>query len=292
MPPASPTVSVLLVTYRRPQFLRAAVASLLRQRLQDWELAIVDDSEDEVTGAIVAAWSTEARIRYFHRCGKGGYANALNFGLDHTTGAYVAILDDDDCWLDPAKLSKQVKYLDANPACGVCGGWFHQIGADGGLLARIRGPESDAQIRERMLFANAMANSTVLFRRELGRYDETMRHTADWDLWLRAGVQWKFHNLPEFLAGYRCWPGGGSALDARAHVLDRVLMWRRYHKYYPRSGKALTLIGLKWLHARLPPAATARLLGRFPRAAKALRRWTYPHTSRWIGSSLGERREF
>ena len=51
-----------------------------------------------------------------------------------STGEYVAILDDDDQWLDKNKLSKQSKYLDINTEVVLCGGGIKIINEESGIV--------------------------------------------------------------------------------------------------------------------------------------------------------------
>jgi len=57
----------------------------------------------------------DSRIRYFHRAIPGNIAEASNFGLANARGEYIAVLDDDDYWARPDKLSKQTDFLDRHP---------------------------------------------------------------------------------------------------------------------------------------------------------------------------------
>ena len=46
---AAPTVSVVMPTFNRVKYLRAAIASVHAQRFGDWELIVVDDGSNEQT---------------------------------------------------------------------------------------------------------------------------------------------------------------------------------------------------------------------------------------------------
>src|SRR5581483_996413 len=133
-----PTVSVVMVTYRHPTFIGEAIRSIQAQTFHDWELIIVDDSEDDMTERAVAPVAgVDKRVRYFRRDRKGNIANASNFGLRHARGEFVAILDDDDYWIDSQKLQKQVEFLRTHSDYIACGGWFIAVNEHGKEIARF-----------------------------------------------------------------------------------------------------------------------------------------------------------
>src|ERR1039457_6885552 len=95
----SPRVSVLMLTYNRPQFIGKAIQSILAQQFQEWELLVVHDGPNEEIPVVMEEWQKrDSRIHYFRRIIPGNIAEASNFGLAHARGEYIAILYDDDYW--------------------------------------------------------------------------------------------------------------------------------------------------------------------------------------------------
>lgn len=90
-----PTVSVVIPTCDRPDFLREAVASVLRQSLPPHEIIIVDNGSFALQGSDlpegVTLLRTEPRI---------GPSRARNQGAAAASGQLVAFLDDDDWWAE------------------------------------------------------------------------------------------------------------------------------------------------------------------------------------------------
>lgn len=119
-----PKVSVLIPTYNRATPLKLAVESVLRQTYADCEIIIIDDGSTDNTAAVVNhlihghADGTD-RIRYLYQENQGKSA-ALNYGLSHVRGEWIAFLDSDDRWL-PELLSAQLSVLQRHgPSVGVC----------------------------------------------------------------------------------------------------------------------------------------------------------------------------
>ena len=121
-----PRVSVVIPTHNRAARLPRAVASVLAQTWTDLELLIVDDRSTDETPAAIERFA-DGRIRSFHHARNAGQSKALNTGIEHARGEYVAFLDDDDEWL-PGKLAAQVAVLDAAPpAVGLVYCWREEL---------------------------------------------------------------------------------------------------------------------------------------------------------------------
>lgn len=102
-------VSVILTTYNRPQELRRAVVSVLNQTFKDFELIIVDDASDINVESVVESFDDEKISFIKHETNQGGSA-ARNTGIYHSSGEYIAFLDDDDIWVK-TKLETQLSHM-------------------------------------------------------------------------------------------------------------------------------------------------------------------------------------
>ena len=274
-----PQISILMLTYNRPQMIPRAIESIFRQTHTNWELIIVQDGDNAETERLVAEWLERdpARIHFFRRGLVGTIAEASNFGLEQARGEYVAILDDDDWWAADDKLARQTAFLDAHPDHVGIGGGYVVVDQDGRRRGSYSKPELDEQIRSNALVANPVANSTAMFRRMIGGrpalYDASLRQFADWDFWLTLGAQGKLHNFPDNLAYYALWEGGSSFKNqtANARAGLRIVMKHRraYRRFYLALPVSLLYLGYshlpvwmkrlsyEWLSA-LKKAVTAR----------------------------------
>src|SRR5581483_7703419 len=101
-----PKVSVVVSTHNRAELLHAAIASVLSQSFQDFEILVVDDHSQDHTAQVVQRFR-DGRIKYLRHETRRGGAAARNTGIQNSSGEYIAFLDDDDEWL-PEKLETQV----------------------------------------------------------------------------------------------------------------------------------------------------------------------------------------
>lgn len=254
---SAPKVSILMLTYHRPQMIGRAVASAVEQTWADWELLIVQDGANPETEKIVAeCMARDSRVRFFPRGKVGSIAEASNFGLEQARGEYVAILDDDDWWAAPDKLARQVGFLDTRRDYVGVGGGYIVVDQHGRQRGRFVKPEQDAAIRSKALVANPIANSTAMFRRVVNgkpvRYDESMRQFADWDFWLAMGSLGKLHNFPEILAYYALWEGGSSFKNQKVNAQTGLRIIAKHRHAYRGYVMALPVSLLYLGYAHLP----------------------------------------
>lgn len=99
MPPVDlprPAISVIIATRGRPNLLRFAVASVLEQTFDNFEVLVVNDGEFHDLDGLQEQF-TDDRIRVLHS-GKKGKPRALNVALETARGQFIAYLDDDDLY--------------------------------------------------------------------------------------------------------------------------------------------------------------------------------------------------
>jgi glycosyltransferase involved in cell wall biosynthesis len=101
-------VSVIIPTFDRPKLLLRAIDSVLRQTHQEIEVIVVLDRPDPGTDAALQSVN-DLRLRVIANPYPLTAAGARNFGADHSTGEWIAFLDDDDEWL-PNKLERQIAF--------------------------------------------------------------------------------------------------------------------------------------------------------------------------------------
>jgi GT2 family glycosyltransferase len=90
----APLISALVCTCRRGRLVVDTVSSILVNTHSNFELVVIDQSQDNETREALEPFSGDPRLRYLKSATIGkGYA--LNVGLRETKGAAVAITDDD-----------------------------------------------------------------------------------------------------------------------------------------------------------------------------------------------------
>ncbi|MFV9484361.1 glycosyltransferase family 2 protein [Christiangramia sp. ASW11-125] len=108
-----PEISVIMATYNRDRFIKAALDSIINQSFTNWECLVIDDGSSDRTAEILEAYNgADSRIKYFKRSKnyRKGLPGCRNMGLDLAKGNYIQFFDDDDI-VHPENLQTCFKLL-------------------------------------------------------------------------------------------------------------------------------------------------------------------------------------
>lgn len=183
-----PLVSVVIPVYNRAHLVGRAIASVLAQRYQHFEIIVVDDASDDELAAALARIS-DPRLRCIaHPCNRGAAA-ARNTGMAAAQGEFVAFLDSDDVWY-PEKLAFQVAAMREQPP-EIIGHVCAYDCVKAGYEPRQIAPNwLDQAFSRAVLFGCTCGPGTTLLCRravftDVGPLDEELRRLEDWDWLLR-----------------------------------------------------------------------------------------------------------
>ena len=203
-----PRVTVLMPAYNAGKYIAEAIQSVLAQDFPDFELLIVDDGSTDDTREVIGRFADE-RIRLLRQENQGISA-ALNAGLAEARGYYIARFDADDICL-PERLTRQIGFLDANPAYVLTGSEAEYILEDGEHLFDFHCiAYSHEEIMEKLTRRCPFIHSAVMYRKkevlDAGAYSLYAHNFEDYLLWIQLARAGKFHNLPERLIKVRINP--------------------------------------------------------------------------------------
>jgi glycosyltransferase involved in cell wall biosynthesis len=246
-----PTITVLMPVRDTPApMLDQAIDSILTQTFTAFEFLILDDGSRDV--ATIACLERRAvqdgRIR-LETMPPLGLTRALNRGLEHARGEFIARQDADD-WSESRRLELQLAFLRAHPEAALCGtcAWTHQ--QDGTPLWRTHGPVTHAQIHAAFSRQNPFVHGSTMFRRDpalhIGGYREEFPCAQDYDFFWRLSETADAANLAEALYHYRYSGGAVSARRAadqgRAHRAAQMLASARRRGEPEDVGAALAAL--------------------------------------------------
>ncbi len=207
-----PAISILMPVRNEERFLPAALESIRRQTLKDWELVAVDDgSTDATPGILEKAAKDDPRIRVL-RPEERGLVPALNTGLAECRAHLVARMDADDI-SHPRRLELQHSFLSDNQSVGLAASAFRHFPRASIRLGMISYEEwqnkltSHDMILRDLFVESPFVHPSVMFRKKdvtaAGGYRD-MGWAEDYDLWLRLAADGiRFARLPVPLLFWR-----------------------------------------------------------------------------------------
>jgi glycosyltransferase involved in cell wall biosynthesis len=294
-----PEVSIILPTFNRLRYLKAAVDSVFAQTLLDWELIVADDGSDADTADYLAALAALPRVRLLRLAHTGNPGIVRNSAWPSARGEYIAFLDSDDVWL-PEKLALQVASLRSHPQRGWSHTAFALIDDSGELLTGERArrwPAATGWVLESLIrMETVIAIASVLVRRRLleqvGGFDTEQPACNDYDLWLRLASLSELDGLPDTLLLKRT--HGRPYYDARNVFADRARALERLHsavqgrslRAIVRRERASVATGL----ARIQAATGSRWTAMRTLARSSAYAWVYP--AWWLRGAVAAARAF
>ena len=91
-----PVFSVIMPCYNSESYVKNAVDSVINQKYTNWELIAINDGSSDNTLAILDEYAKyDQRIKVYTK-ENGGYATAVNYGLERINGDYLLMMGSDD----------------------------------------------------------------------------------------------------------------------------------------------------------------------------------------------------
>lgn len=222
VPPASgpartggvPSFSVIIAAYQVADVIGDAIESVLGQTLPAHEIIVCDDgSTDDLASALAPYRERLVLVRQDN----GGEGAAKNAAARRAAGDFVVILDADDTYL-PERLEALGELAAERPDLDILTTDAY-LEVDGRVLRRCYDESHRFETREQrkgilernFIFGHAAVRRETFL--QVGGFDETIRHTTDWECWTRmivaAGARAGLVDEP--LARYRLRPDSLSA---------------------------------------------------------------------------------
>lgn len=242
-----PKVSVVVPVKNGEAYIAQALQSIFAQDYEALEVIVVDDGSTDKTQAVVKNFSATKPLRLITITQSKGVSNAINLGIDAATGKYFARLDCDDIWVDSAKLSSQVRFLEDNPDHILVGTRAIAGYKPGEKLYSYNHPLTDSEIRQRILLRNPIVSSSLLARIDGLKFIQGYHHedwiAEDYGLVLRLAKLGKLANLEKESVWYRLSEQGLS----KARYVDQVASARQVVSVLGRGLPKYRQAKLKWL---------------------------------------------
>jgi len=218
-------ITIITPSYNQVAFLEQAIQSVLAQDYPSIEYIIVDGNSSD--GSLQVIQKYAHRLAWWVSEPDTGQAEAINKGMRHASGEYVAWLNSDDLYL-PGAVAGAIDALERNPAIGMVFGDALTIDAEGAQLNRL--VFGDWGLEELMGF-RIICQPSVFMRRNVfhqaGDLDLTYHYLLDHHLWLRIARLAPIQYVPSSWAAARHHPGAKNVSQASGFGQEafRILEW-------------------------------------------------------------------
>ncbi len=257
-----PVFCVVTPSFNQAEFLEQTIISVLSQRGRgsafDLQYAVIDGGSGD--GSVEILRKYDDQLTYWCSEKDRGQSHAINKGFDRLEGDVYAYINSDDHYLPDAFLNVLAAVED-NPGADLLHGICEKIDADGGHLCdQLSDIKRFAELidlwnhwlhpRPNRNFVQPEVFWTRRFHQQVGRFNETLHYTMDFDFWLRGlelGLEVASISAP--LAAFRVHANQKtSARDASIlELLDRIapFLTTEDHRISPQQRQRLLL------HSRL-----------------------------------------
>jgi glycosyltransferase involved in cell wall biosynthesis len=214
------SLSVVIPTYNRGQYIGEAIESVLAQTRPADEIIVVDDGSTDNTEHVLSKYSRY--ITKYIKQPNSGPAAARNRGVREASGEFIAFLDSDDIWVQN-KTEMEMEWFAKNKHLDLV---FCHISNfqenDEKEILEIRNPRIEKYLVDNASDLKEIFNcligekvigtsSGVIVRRScfdrVGPFDESLRIAEDLDWWLRAARTCRFGFVNAVLVRRRRHPG-------------------------------------------------------------------------------------
>lgn len=242
-------ISIITCTWNSEAFLRDSIESVLAQDYPDIEYIFVDGGSTDGTLDQIRALKRPYTLLNDVR---GGVSRAMNEGIRAATGDVVAHLHSDDYYLHPSTISTVVRAFREHEAEWVIGRAARNV--EGRL-------EHSTSIRPAYNYGRLLGGgfnvphvATFVRRRlfeELGTFDESLKYSMDWDLWLRLAQKYSPVVIEDELAVRRQHDSSLSAASPQSKLKARKEELQVRMRYARRAPvRALMFLARYWVRTR------------------------------------------
>lgn len=226
-------ISVITPSFNQGEFIERTLQSVISQKSTPHEIdyTVMDGGSSDQTVDILKSYQDQ--LSWVSEKDKG-QTDALNKGLQATSGEIIGWLNSDDIYY-PDTIKKVCDFFTAHPDVDILYGEADFIDRDDHFIRNYPTEKWDLNRLKSRCFISQPA---AFFRRRVvlqyGLPDESLHFCMDYEYWLRLGLSGaKFAYIPDTLAATRVYPQTKTASGYIEANQEAVRMLKKKLNYIP-----------------------------------------------------------
>jgi glycosyltransferase involved in cell wall biosynthesis len=226
---ALPRISVVIPSFNQGEFIEQCLLSVLGQHYPDLEILLIDGGSTDCTLEVLRPY--QDGLSYWHSRPDRGQADAINYGMQRSSGAVLCWLNSDDMFLPGALLDIGRR---------LSGRTIEKVVVYGGTVTIRQGPIALSAGHqgggrfdfETLRHQNFIPQPSSFWTRPVwdaaGELQLDLHYTLDWEWFLRASAVASFEPVNRFYSVYRYHEGHKSGRGGATRRKEILAVLRRY----------------------------------------------------------------
>ena len=234
-------VSIIIPYFKKKNYFKLTINSILKQKYQNFEILIVYDDEDKSDlGFVYNLKKLDKRIKIIINNKNIGAGLSRNKAIKYSRGKFIAFIDSDDLW-HPMKLKKQISFMVKNKI-NISHTSYNIINEKNEKLSSRKA--KDLTFNDLVKSCDIGLSTVVIRKKILKKYSFVKLKTKeDYVLWLKLTKKgYKFYAVKETLVFWRSTPGSLSS-----SIFQKLLDGYRVYRIYLKQSIFMSLINLMLL---------------------------------------------
>jgi glycosyltransferase involved in cell wall biosynthesis len=221
-----PSISVVIPSFNQGQYIEETILSILGQQYPNLEIIVIDGGSTDNTVEILEQYSDQ--ISYWHSKKDKGQADAINQGMNLSSGEVLCWLNSDDMYLPGTLLDIGQRFRGRTDKSHFIYGSALTIKQIDGVFG---GGSQNAAPFEAMTLTHSyfLVQPSTFWTRQLwqctGELNLSYNYVLDWDWFIRASKVTEFEYVQRFYSVYRYHPlhkTSTGGVERRKEIIEIV----------------------------------------------------------------------